>query len=161
MAFAKGAPPSLITSQVLTLGPGILAVTWPWDQVCACRSQGWQKNISPCSANKPCLSTLLPLTLSSPIQAQALEWLPLCMPALCYETCLRACTSSQQAAANTPHASANVPRAGITMHGLRCEHIRTEPFIWASKFIVSGWKWGSESLWPTEPSASFLSQSCC
>jgi len=125
---------SLIISQALTLGPGILAVMWPWDQVCACRSQGGQKNLSPCWCKQVIPKHIVAFNSFEP-----------------YETCLWACTSGQWAAANTPRASENMPHdAAIITYALRCKHMQTRSFPSAIKFGTSGWKWDWASLWPAE-----------
>lgn len=43
-----------------------------------------------------------------------------------------ACDHAQVPSRYQHYASANMPHAGITMHVLKCEHIQTRPFIWAS-----------------------------
>lgn len=83
------------------------------------------KKISAYAANKPFLSTLLPLTLSNSLEAQALQSL--------------ACAVGL--AASLSHTSANVWHArktGITIHVFRCEPAQTGPFICEGTFVLSG-----------------------
>lgn len=111
--------------------------------MCACRSQGWQKNISPC-----CKQAIPEHVIA--FNSFKLSWgTSIGVTALCCGL-----------AANASHASANMwyaRKTGMTTHVLRCEPTQTGPFICESNFVQSGWKWDWGSLWPSEPLASFLS----
>lgn len=119
MAFAKGGPPSLITSQVLTLRPGDPGCNLTLGPGVCLRVTRLTKKYQPMRCKQAVPKHVIAFNSFKPHSGTSTGATTSVHACPVLRDVLLSVQSSRKVATDTPRAPADVPRAGITVHALR------------------------------------------